>query len=108
MKFREGEKMSLTIDKTIGDEILVALTGRLDTASSPELEAELNELLPMKKPITIDMAGLDYISSAGLRVILMAQKQVNSNASSMKIVNVNEIIMEIFEMTGFVDILTIE
>ena len=100
--------MSLTIEKTIGEEIQVALKGRLDTSSSPELETEFDELIPMQKPITVDMKELEYISSAGLRVILVAQKRVNANGTSMKFIYVNEIIMEIFDMTGFSDILTIE
>ena len=100
--------MSLNIEKKIDEEICVILTGRLDTSSSPDLEKEFDELVPLKKPITVDMKGLDYISSAGLRVILVAQKNVNTNGTSLKFVNANDIIMDIFEMTGFIDILTIE
>lgn len=101
--------MSLTIEKNIDENILIQLKGRLDTSSSPELEDELlDNILPLKKPITFDLKELDYVSSAGLRVFLMAQKKVNANVSSMKFINVNEIIMEIFDTTGFSDILTIE
>ena len=100
--------MSLEIKKTIGETILVQLTGRLDTASAPDLENELNEIISFGKPITIDLKELDYVSSAGLRVFLITQKNVNANASSLKFINVNEIIMEIFDTTGFNDILTIE
>ncbi len=100
--------MSLNIENQIGEEICVTLTGRLDTSSSPDLEKEFDRLVPLKKSITVDMKGLDYISSAGLRVILVTQKNVNTNGTSLKFINVNDIIMDIFEMTGFIDILTIE
>lgn len=100
--------MSLNINKEIGEEIKVALEGRLDTTSSPDLEAELDELVLQKKPMVLDLTGLDYISSAGLRVLLKTQKAVNANESSMKLTNVSDIIMEIFDITGFSDILTIE
>lgn len=100
--------MSLEIEKSIGDPIVVKLNGRLDTASAPEFENVMNELILLVKPIIIDLKELDYVSSAGLRVFLMAQKKVNANTSSMKIINVNEIILDIFKMTGFTEILTIE
>lgn len=100
--------MSLNIEKKVGEEICIILTGRLDTSSSPDLEKEFERLVPLKMPMTVDMKGLDYISSAGLRVILITQKNVNANGTTLKFINVNDIIMDIFEMTGFVDILTIE
>lgn len=84
----------------------VSLEGRLDTLSAPELERELKELLPGMTELTLDFEKLDYISSAGLRVLLSAQKQMNKQGE-MKLINVNETIMEIFDVTGFVDILTI-
>ena len=87
--------------------LTVTLTGRLDTTTVPELEKELKASLDGVTALIIDMAALDYISSAGLRVLLSAQKIMNRQGE-MKIVHVNETIMEIFEVTGFSDILTIE
>ena len=84
-----------------------ALEGRLDTNTSPELEKELRETLPGVRALELDFENLDYISSAGLRVLLSAQKLM-SRQGEMKVKNVNETIMEIFEVTGFTDILTIE
>lgn len=98
----------LNIEKTTnGSELTVALTGRLDTTTAPDLEKELKDALAGVTKVTIDMQGLEYISSAGLRVLLSAQKVMNKQGE-MKIVRVNEVIMEIFEVTGFSDILTIE
>ena len=90
-----------------GTELAVALEGRLDTVTAPELEKELKGSLDGVSELTLDFAGLEYISSAGLRVLLSAQK-IMSCKGGMKIKNVNETIMEIFEVTGFSDILTIE
>ena len=84
-----------------------ALEGRLDTNTSPELEKELREALPGASALELDFEKLDYISSAGLRVLLSAQKAMNRQGE-MKVTHVNETIMEIFEVTGFTDILTIE
>ena len=84
-----------------------ALEGRLDTNTSPELEKELREALPGVNALELDFEKLDYISSAGLRVLLAAQKLMNQQGE-MKVTNVNETIMEVFEVTGFTDILTIE
>ena len=93
--------------KTNGTELTVVLKGRLDTTTAPELEKELKASLDGMTALIIDMAALDYISSAGLRVLLSAQKTMNKQGE-MKVVHVNETIMEIFEVTGFSDILTIE
>ena len=84
----------------------ILLEGRLDTVSAPELEQVLKELLPGLTELTLDFEKLDYISSAGLRVLLSAQKAMNKQGS-MTVTHVNETIMEIFEVTGFSDILTI-
>ena len=84
-----------------------ALEGRLDTNTSPELEKELRQALPGVRALELDFEKLDYISSAGLRVLLSAQK-IMSRQGEMKVTHVNETIMEIFEVTGFTDILTIE
>ena len=97
----------MTINKTSnGTELTVALEGRLDTTTAPQLEAEMKTALPNVKELTFDFSKLDYISSAGLRVLLSTQKVMNKQGS-MRITNVNESIMEIFEVTGFADILTI-
>ena len=93
--------------KTNASELTVALTGRLDTTTAPELEKELKASLDGVTALTIDMTGLEYISSAGLRVLLSAQKIMNKRGE-MKVTHVGETIMEIFEVTGFSDILTIE
>lgn len=84
----------------------VALTGRLDTTTAPELEKELADLEGITA-LTLDLASLEYISSAGLRVLLGAQKKM-SKQGAMKVTNVCETILEVFEITGFSDILTIE
>lgn len=98
----------MVINKTKnGDELTVALEGRLDTTTAPELDDMLKEELGDVKNLVFDFAGLEYISSAGLRVLLISQKTMNKQGS-MVIKNVNEEINEIFEVTGFTDILTIE
>lgn len=89
------------------NDLTIALTGRLDTNTSPQLESELNAEIEGVTSLVFDFSALEYISSAGLRVLLSAQKIMNKQGS-MKIRNVNEDIMEIFEVTGFSDILDIE
>ena len=96
----------MTIEKKQeGTTLTVQLDGRLDTTTAPELEAALKELGDVKELI-LDFEKLEYISSAGLRVVLVAQKTMNKQGS-MKVVNVNDTVMEIFEVTGFADILTV-
>ena len=90
-----------------GNKLTVALEGRLDTVSSPELEADLKGSLDGITDLEFDISALEYISSAGLRVLLSAQKIMNKQGE-MKLTHVNDTIMEIFEITGFADILTIE
>lgn len=98
----------LNINKTIGNEkAFFALSGRLDTTTAPELENELKASLDGVNELTLDFAGLEYISSVGLRVLLSTQKIMNMQGK-MLVRNVSETIMEIFEITGFTDILTIE
>jgi anti-sigma B factor antagonist len=98
----------MTISKTIsGSSLTLALEGRLDTMTAPELEDELKKSLEGVDTLTMDFSKLDYISSAGLRVLLSAHKKMSA-AGGMKIINVNEIVQEVFEVTGFSDILTIE
>ena len=98
----------MTINKKQnGNELVLALSGRLDTTAVGELDALLANGLDGVSKLVFDFAGLDYISSAGLRSLLSAQKKMNSQGE-MIIKNVNEIVSEIFDITGFVDILTIE
>lgn len=93
--------------KAQGSELEVSVAGRLDTTTAPKLEAELNNVMSGITALTLDFAELEYISSAGLRVLLAAQKAMNKQGT-MVIRNVNETIMEVFEITGFIDILQIE
>ena len=98
----------MTIEKKINvEEVTLVVSGRLDTQTAPELENELDAVLPGLKELTFDMTNLEYVSSAGLRVILKAQKAMNTQGS-MKLTGVNDSIMEVFDITGFLDILTIE
>jgi anti-sigma B factor antagonist len=90
-----------------GNSLCLALEGRLDTNTAPELENTIKGAIDGVEELTIDMADLDYLSSAGLRVLLGAQKIMNKQGS-MRVIHVNDTIMEIFEVTGFADILTIE
>ncbi len=90
-----------------GNKLTIALEGRLDTSTAPNLEAELKSSLDGVTELVLDFNKLEYISSAGLRVVLAAQKTM-SKQGSMKLVGVNDEVMEVFEITGFVDILTIE
>ena len=96
----------LNINKTVnGEDYIVNISGRLDTATAPQFEEFIVENISEMKTLTLDCAALEYISSAGLRVLLAAQKKMKGN---MKLKNVCELVMEVFEMTGFVDILVIE
>ncbi len=98
--------MTINTQKENG-KINVALEGRLDTTTSPQLDSELKSVLEGTTDLVLDFEKLEYISSAGLRVILTAQKTMNKQGK-MLIKNVNDTIMEVFEVTGFADILTIE
>ena len=93
--------------KKEGSKLELVLAGRLDTTTAPEMEKELKASLDGVDELVFDMASLEYISSAGLRVLLSAQKIMNKQGT-MKVLHVNETIMEIFEVTGFSDILAIE
>ena len=86
---------------------VIEIVGRLDTTTAPSLEKTLNEDMGETKNLVLDFKGLEYISSAGLRVVLAAQKKMQQ-IGSMKVVNVVDSVMEVFEITGFADILTIE
>ena len=87
--------------------ITLKIIGRLDTTTAPELEATVDGCTAGLKELVMDCSELEYVSSAGLRVILKAQKLMNTQGN-MKVTNVNETIMEVFEITGFADILNIE
>ena len=98
----------LTINKKIENEkAVLAPVGRIDTVTAPELEKTIKETVPGLKELVLDFGKVDYISSAGLRVLLSTQKIMNAQGA-MKLTNVSEAIREIFEVTGFSDILTIE
>lgn len=98
----------MNINKSMKEtKLTVELEGRLDTTTAPELEAELKASMGEAKSLVLDFEKLDYISSAGLRVLLSAQKAMAKKAG-LVIRNVNETVIEIFEVTGFIDILTIE
>ena len=95
----------MEITKILNGEILtISLNGRLDTTTAGDLETFLNENLSSAKELIMDCENLSYISSAGLRVLLSAKKKINN----FKLLNVKELVMEVLEITGFVDILTIE
>ncbi len=94
--------------KANGSKLEVSLSGRLDTTTAPEFEKSLKESLNGVTDLVLNFAGLDYISSAGLRVLLSAQKIMNAAGGKMKVVGANDIVKEIFDVTGFSDILTIE
>lgn len=98
--------MNIVIEKENGVTVL-KIEGRLDTTTAPELEKTINAEGDALKNLVIDFGGVDYISSAGLRVILTAQKKMNIQGS-MELINVREAVMDIFEMTGFAEILVIK
>lgn len=98
----------MNIAKTMENNTLtIVLEGRLDTITAPQLEEELKDSIKGVATLILDFEKLDYISSAGLRVLLSAQKRMNDQGE-MKIIHVGETVMEIFDVTGFSDILTIE
>ena len=98
----------LTINKTVENgKAILEMQGRLDTVTAPQAESAVKEILPGLTDLTLDLEKLEYISSAGLRVLLSAQKIMNAQGK-MKLRTVNGTIMEIFEVTGFTDILDIE
>ena len=98
----------MTIEKNLnGTELTVTIAGRLDTTTAPQLEAEFKQSINGIEKLVLDFAALEYLSSAGLRVLLAAQKVMNKQGE-MVIRNVNQTVNEIFEVTGFIDILTIE
>ncbi|MBR5250613.1 MAG: STAS domain-containing protein [Clostridia bacterium] len=96
--------MNINFEKN-AENLTISLDGHLDTATAPELEEFLNTNLQGVKSLTVDCQKLTYVSSAGLRVLLSLQKKMRD---SLQLINVGELVMEIFEITGFVDILTIK
>ena len=98
--------MTIEIKKN-ADELVLEITGRLDTLTAPALDKTINENLGEIKCLILDFKNLEYISSAGLRVLLSTQKKLQQKGT-MKLKNVREEVMEVFEITGFVDILTVE
>ena len=94
--------------KANGEALTIALEGRLDTTTSPQLDEELDVSLEGIRDLTLDLSDLSYISSAGLRVLLRAQRKKNGLRGSLLVTGVNDSIMEIFDITGFSEILTIE
>lgn len=92
--------------KQNGTNLEIALEGRLDTVTAPELEAELKKTMGKAETLTLDFENLAYISSAGLRVLLSAHKAM-SGKGGLRVINVNEIVREVFDVTGFADILNI-
>ena len=96
----------MTIEiKRNADEVVIKLVGRLDTITAPALDKTINEDIGDTKNLVLDFKGLEYISSAGLRVLLSAHKKMKG---ALKLKNVQDVVMEVFEITGFVDVLTIE
>ena len=90
-----------------GSTLVLAIAGRIDTQTSPQLETALNDLLEKANSLVLDFKGVDYLSSAGLRVLLSIQKRMDARGG-MKLVNVISAVREVFEITGFIDFLTIE
>ena len=98
--------MTITTNQT-GSTLTISVSGRIDTTTAPEFEAKVKSLINGVTELTLDFEKVDYVSSAGLRVLLSTQKIMNKQGE-MKLVHVNESVYEIFEVTGFSDILTIE
>ena len=98
--------MTIEIKKN-QEETIIEIVGRIDTITAPALDKTINEDLGDTKNLVLNVKGMEYISSAGLRVLLSAQKKMQK-IGSMKVINVCEEVMEVFEMTGFADILVIE
>ena len=98
--------MTIEINRN-AEEVVIELVGRLDTNTAPALDKTIGEDVQDSENLVLDLKGLEYISSAGLRVLLAAQKKMQKSGA-LKLINVREIIMDVFDMTGFADILTIE
>lgn len=100
--------MRMNIEQTVNNDVItLTVSGRLDTSTAPQLEKTLEDIISTTNELILDFTDLAYISSAGLRVLLKAQKAIKTKGV-MKLIHVNSDVMEIFEITGFIDILTIE
>ena len=99
--------MSLNIERKNENGVTVALSGRLDTITAPQLEEELNTIIPETEKLVFDFENLEYISSAGLRLLLSTQKEM-SKKGGMKLIHVNDEVQEVFDITGFNELLTVE
>ena len=99
--------MSSTVFEKEGTTLTVKPDGRLDTATSPVLEAELRQQMDGVQEIIMDFATVEYISSGGLRVLLATEQQMESRGGSLKLIHVNEHILKIFELVGFMDVVTV-
>ena len=91
-----------------GNEFIISLKGRLDTLTSKELEVKVNEITFTSNLVILDFSNLDYISSAGLREILNIKKRLDSESKSLEIHNINDVIKEVFSITGFINVLTVK
>ena len=100
--------MSATVFEKQGSRLTVKPEGRLDTATSPILESEMQPYLDTVQDVVMDFTKVEYISSAGLRLMLTTDQQLENRGGSMKIIHVNENILEIFSLVGFTDIITVE
>ena len=99
--------MTINIERELGL-VTLKITGRLDTTTSPNLDSVINELPEDTKELVFDMSGVEYISSAGIRVLLRAYKKMNTNQGKTRIENVNDIVREVFEMTGLSEMINEE
>ena len=99
--------MTINIERELGL-VTLKITGRLDTTKSPNLDSVINELPEDTKELVFDMSGVEYISSAGIRVLLRAYKKMNTNQGKTRIENVNDIVREVFEMTGLSEMINEE
>ena len=99
--------MSATIFEKQGSALTVKPEGRLDTVASPVLESELKQHLDGVREITMDFSGVTYISSGGLRMLLTTQQLIEDRGGSMKLIHVNDYVLEVFEMVGFMDVVTV-
>ena len=99
--------MTINIERKLGL-VTLKITGRLDTTTSPNLDSVINELPEDTKELVFDMSGVEYISSAGIRVLLRAYKKMNTNQGKTRIENVNDIVREVFEMTGLSEMINEE
>ena len=99
--------MTIEIKKN-QEQTVIAIVGRLDTITAPALEKTINEDIGDTKNLILDVKGMEYISSAGLRILKLLYMALRKKDGELEIKNVNKLVMEVFEMTGFADILTIE